>query len=81
MEMRQKAIKGQKVSQSEKIVRRELKKVLTNGTGACLVAGIGASTRLMPTETPPLRTVSDATFLAGDDASHCVAIKVCLRPS
>lgn len=38
--MRQKAIKGQKVSQSDKIVRRELKKVLTNGTGASSVVGL-----------------------------------------
>lgn len=49
-EMRNKAAVGGKGE--DKIVRRELAKVLTNGT------------------------VVDEAFLSGDDASHCVAIKV-----
>ncbi len=49
MEMRN---KGNAKGGGDKIVRRELASVFTNGT------------------------VVDEAFLAGDDASHCVAIKV-----
>jgi DNA mismatch repair ATPase MutS len=49
MEMRN---KGSAKGGGDKIVRRELASVFTNGT------------------------VVDEAFLAGDDASHCVAIKV-----
>lgn len=74
--MRQKASKGQKVTNNaEKIVRRELKKVLTNGTGAPLLARLPFPHESMLTGLCSA-TVSDATFLAGDDASHCIAIKV-----
>ena len=51
MEMRTKAGKANKDG-GDKIVRRELASVFTNGT------------------------VVDPAFLAGDEASHCVAIKV-----
>jgi hypothetical protein len=50
MEMRTKAGKANKDG-GDKIVRRELASVFTNGT------------------------VVDPAFLAGDEASHCVAIK------